>query len=522
MYLGVYMKKERRKTRLACLWIAFLLLIGLPVFADDTVKTIEELDKEISLTVSSSSGSPLVLEFLLNDPSALVKEIHFYFQSDAKHDFSYVITGEEETDKEKNKKVYKGIPFRESGTVHQATVELVTDHGALYWEYEIAFADYQWGRDNLSFANDKAFRNAAGSVSEYALTWATERFGEIDDELQLLLMSYMYRLFRENIGICYGFSAAGMYYRTFPSVLETTYYSAYELSEDDPAVVEFVHMLQNDIVYHLFSSGEISAEMEHGPQDITGIRDEIITSIRQDIPIILGYFGKNTHHSMLIYGYINDMTQNQISMIAANNWNRNQDDPQYSKDTVLIPFYEKEGVYRIDWLGYTYDPKDRLFVIDPLQSIAFSRETFESILSLEREMLISAGRYRVIIENLQWAYVEDSQNKKRGYDGLRNWWDMLDIIFRRFDHILTFDIPKDRELTLSLGEGLWNARQDRFAVSNLYVALGDGEKLEVFIQRDLSIGVNEKRQFTLAFPIQELIRKQDAIEHTRSENTSEH
>ena len=516
------MKRERRKTRLACLWIAFLLLIGLPVFANDTVKTIEELDKEISLTVSTSSGSPLVLEFLLKDPLALVKEIHFYFQSDTEQDFSYVITGEEETDKEKNKKVYKGLPYQKFGALHQTKVELVTAYGSIYRNYEIAFADYQWGRDNLSFANDKAFRDAAGSVSDYALTWATSRFGTIDDELQLLLMSYMYRLFRENIGICYGFSATGMYYKAFPSVLEKPYGTPFELSEDDHAVVALVHMLQNDIVYHLFSSGEISAEMEHGPQDITGIRDEIITFIRQDIPIILGYFGKNTHHSMLIYGYINDITQNRISMIAANNWNRNQDDPLHSKDAVLVPFYEHDGMLRLDWLGYTYDPKDRLFVIDPLQSIAFSRETFESILSLEREMLISAGRYRVIIENLQWAYVQDNQNKKRGYDGLRNWWDMLDIIFRRFDHILTFDIPKDRELTLSLGEGLWNARQDRFAVSNLYVALGYGEKLEVFIQRDLSIGVNEKRQFTLAFPIQELIRKQDAMEHTRSENTSEH
>jgi hypothetical protein len=522
LYLGSDMKRGILKPSLACLLVSLLLLVGLPAFAIDMVKTAKDIDDDISLTVSSSSGSPLVLEFLLNDPSALVKEIHFYFQSNTEHDFSYVITGEEETDSTGNIEVYKGIPYQESGTVHQTSVELVTDHGTVYRDYEIAFTDFQWGRDNLSFANDKAFRNAAGSVSEYALAWAKSRFGEIDDELEFLLMSYMYRLFRENIGICYGFSAAGIYYKTFPSVLETSYATAYEMSEDDLAVVEFVHMLQNDIVYHLFSSGEVSAELKHGPQDIGDIRDEIITWIGQATPIVLGYFGKNTHHSMLVYGYIKDKELNRISFIAANNWNRNQNDPLHSEDTVLIPFYQQDEMLRFDWLEYTYDPMDRLFVIDPRQPIEHSKEVFESILALERDILISEGKYRVIIENLQWAYVDDGAGKKRGYDGLRNWWDMSDITFRRFDHIITFDIPKNRELTLTVGEGIWNPRQKQFAVSNVYVALSKGNELDVFIQRDLSIEVNEKSQFLLTFPIQQLSQRQNTIEHTRSENTSEH
>ncbi len=476
--------------------LLFLMILS-GAAAEDLI-TLEEMDREIILNASSRGGTPLLLEFHLQDPSGHVKQVNFDFTGNGITDYAFFLPAvPEEEEGENPPPVYRGIPYRGFGDVHYMKVQLVTEAGSLYRDFEIAFTDFQWGRDNLSFANDNRFRDTAGAVSDYVLDWARSRFGSIDEQQEMLLVSLMYRLFRGNIGRCYGFSALGLYYQAYSWVLGAQYEHAYDLPEKNRDVISLLHMLQNDIVYHVFSAGDISPELDHGPQDLAAEREKILTSIGEGTPLVLGYLSRNTHHSMVAFGYIMDVKQDRLLITAANNWNREQADNMFSKDALMIPLYMKDGTYRVDWLSYTYRDEDRLIVIDPLRPFFHNRESFDFLLEEERQLIISGEKDRVIVEHPLFAYAEDDTGAKRGYDGTRSWWGIPGISLRRFDDIFIFDIPRDLVLTLSVGGGGWNDRQERFKLPNIYFALGHEDKLEIISARGLDIGEDEVMVYEL-------------------------
>ncbi len=451
-----------------------------------------------SFTVNSTGGTPFLLEFHLEDPDETVQEVRFDFSANGVTDYLFLVTDDHR--EEEKILVYRGIPHRGFTSVHRMTVELVTTEHSYFRTYETAFADFQWGRDNLRFANDNRFRDTAGPVSDYLLDWAAARFGPLTEEQEMLLISLMYRLFRGNIGRCYGFSASGLYYHAHPWVIDGDYPYAYALDEQDPQVIELIHMVQNDIVYEIFSSDGISPELDHGPEDLSVQRGEIISSIRSGRPVILGYLSRNTHHSMTAFGYIKEVDTGRLLVTAANNWNRDQSDTLNSKDAVIIPIYEKDGTYQVDWLTYTYRSEDRLFVIDPAGRTVYSRETFDFLLEQEKQQILSEKKVRIIAEHPLWAYLEDDAGIKRGFDGMRSWWSIPGVSYRRFDDIFIFDIPRNRELTLHIGGGSWNDRREEFKAPSLYIAAPHGDEFEVTVLRNLDIGEEESMSFTLTVP----------------------
>ncbi len=473
-----------------------MLLAGMSVPTANDLSFLAEVDASVLLEAASPGGTPLLLELSLKDSNGYVQRAEFDFGSNGVIDLSV-----NPHDLEEDQPLYRGIPFRSFGRLHTMDIYLHTEAGILRRSIETAFADYQWGRDNLSFANDNRFRDTAGAVSTYLLDWAESRFGTLSDEETYLLVSLMYRLFRGNIGRCYGFSSLGLYYQDYPGSISGNYASAYELDERDPEVLSLIHILQNDIVYHIFSTREVSPELDHEPEDLSFQREEIIASLQEGRPVVLGYLSSRTHHSMVVYGYINLVDQDRILLTAGNNWNRNQQDNMSSDDAVLLPLYRQDGSYRLDWLSYTYRPEDRVFVLHPTRQYHPSRETLAALLEQERVQIIEDNKHRIIVEHFEWAYLEDDKGSKRGYDGTRGWWGFPGVEYRRFDDIFIFNVPADLEAWLAIGPANWNDRLERPKNAHVSAALFEEGVLDVFVLRDILHGEEEKKILPLNSPL---------------------
>ena len=477
--------------------ILMMLLSSTAVLTANDPPSLEEVDAALKLDVSSPGGTPLLLEFSLEDPEGYALRAEIDFGTNGVIDYALSLT-----DLEEDQPFYRGIPFRGFAAVHRMHIYLHTEAGVITRAVEIAFADYQWGRDNLSFANDNRFRDTAGAISVYLLEWARSRFGSISDEETSLLVSLMYRLFRGNIGRCYGFSSLGLYYQAHPYSISGDYAWAYELDEKDPEVQSLIHMLQHDIVYHIFSTGEISPDLDHELEDLSIQRGEIMTALQAGRPVVLGYLSSRTHHSMVVYGYIHLIEQDRLVLTAGNNWNRDQWNNMDSEDAKLLDLYNKDGIYRLDWLTYTHRDHDRVFVIDPIRSYSPRRDVLEALLEDEKERIRKSGKHRIILEHPRWAYLADEDDRKRGYDGTRHWWGFPGVDYRRFDDIFIFDIPPDVEAELFFGGESWNTRLEKPKEIHLAAALVKEGQLEAAVVRDIRLGDDEQMVLKLEYPLQ--------------------
>jgi len=473
--------------------IIVLLISAGGIYAEDPL-TLEEIEQEVKLTVSSSSGAPLLLEFSLIDPHGYVQRASIDFHRNGVIDYAVSLPLEPEDDgndedEDENDNgdavVYRGIPFMVPGEEYSLEIQLETEQGVLTRPFTVSFSDFQWGRDNLRFANDNTFRGKVEPASDYLLSWAESRFGELSEQEAYLLVSLMYRMFRGNIGRCYGFSSAGMYYQEFPDVLSTDAKRAYDLNENDPEVQELIHTVQNDIMFHILITQDVPLDMEaRTPQDLSRKIDVIKSYILEGKPVSVGYLSRGTHHSMVVYGFIYDEHRDRMKLTAANNWSREQKNNLSSEDVVLIPFYWDDGFLTFDWLRHTYQEKDRLFIVDPRREYHYERDTLEHILAKEHEKLIEDAKHRIIAEHVGWAYAEDDEESKRGYDGNRHYWGIPNILIRRFNDIHIMEVPADLEVSFYTG-GKECEDSDECGILNLYIALYHEDEMMFYARRDV-------------------------------------
>ncbi len=471
--------------RVYCITAACFLVLGGLLAADDP-PPLEELDRSLSITVSSESGTAPLFEFFLNDPKGIVNSVSFDLTGNGIPDYLVHIESLEEDDAERGL-VYRGIPYLEHGQLHTLKVLMETDYGIFTRVFEIAFAPYQFGRDNLSFANDSTFRNKSPEISRVLVQWAHDRFGELTDEEEFLLINLMYRLFRGNIGRCYGFSAGGLYYHAHKEALGWEYADAFHLDEDDPEVVRLLHNLQNDIVFSIFATGAVDPELKHPPQDIRPKIARIKESILDGRPVVIGYMSRDTHHSMVVFGYVRNTFDGNTVLLVANNWNRDQKSNLVSKDAVNLPVYEQDGQLHLDWLSYRYRSEDLVFIIDPMHIQLPDRDAFMAVLDHEREFLISQGYIRIIVESTDRAYVIDDRGQKRGYVNPGFQWGISGSNFRRIDDIYLMDLPADRDYELVLGIRRLNQYLDTWKDAHFYIAFPDEAGLHTAVKRNIPV-----------------------------------
>lgn len=439
--------------------------------------------QSIRLNLASHSGAPLVLEFSLEDPDGLVREVVFDFDSDGKAEKVVEIPGEpgdegsgEEPGKEPSEDesdseglLYKGIPYDVPGVYHPV-VELHTELGSVRRELEVAFTDFVWGRDNYRFANDGEYENKLDFVSTTVLEWAGERFGPIDQEQRMLLLYFMYSMYKGSIGRCYGFTGGQVHYLNggeFPS----PYTSVYELAESDQRVTRSMDWVQNDIVFSSFLSGRIDViQRQNGEK----LKQELRTareSIAEGRPIIIGYISNRMHHSMVVYGYFHDPAAQELTLVTANNWERNQSDNTFSEDAENVKVELSREPPRMRW--YDVSKKrtrfpQKIFTVTLDDTDLLVREQLMELLARMEDDIRSLGKRVVMVEAVKTAYIENEEGKKRGYARPEYLYQIYDADLKKIDYNYLFKIPAEGEFVLKLADPEYNKQLDRTKQVNVF------------------------------------------------------
>jgi len=305
------------------------IIIGLMIFTMLLAVSVRaqtlpaDLNQSIHLNVECHSGTPLVLEFVLKAPEDMVRSVSFDFESDGEYDLSISRPTEEV--------IFRGVPFRKAGT-YRTTAYVHTKEGNFTREYIIAYTEFVWGRDNFQFANDGKFEDSGDFVSDTLIEWAENQFGQLSQDEKVLLLSIMYDIYKGSIGRCYGFTGEQIYYITHPGNIPEQYGSIYWMREEDRTIFRNMDYIQNDIVFSNLLSGKISVQEQQNRDDLMRELDVIKESIGEGEPIIIGYLSNLMHHSMVVYGYFEDLFRGTVTLLTANNWEREQNNNTFSED----------------------------------------------------------------------------------------------------------------------------------------------------------------------------------------------
>ncbi len=369
--------------------------------------------EEVTLSIAALGGSPLHLEVSLRDPHQRAESV--IVESDRVRVERSVPPGDpdignNESDSEGDPTyTFTVSPFDEAG-VHDLVVELrgpgegkesLVDRR----EYRVGFADYVWGRDNFSFANDTRYRGDVESYSELLNPWLRDRFGPIAPDDRAVLLFFAYEVLRGQLGLCYAFSGAAVLYHRFPEQLPRFSDTVYSIREANRVVREKMSRLQNDIVFQRFVVDDVSAEPQSHRQvaaQLQIIRD----GIDRGEPVVIGTLAPERHHSMAAYGYIENRRTGQVTVVAANNWDRNETD-NYSNASVENIHVNPVASFPAPPLAWPlarhapYREPTHLVAVELQEEYSHDPGVLNTLIGKYRQELISRGRRTVILEGIQ-------------------------------------------------------------------------------------------------------------------------
>ena len=461
------------------------LLIMLNTFTLSLAQTIPvmtvDVNESLHLDVESHSGTPPVLEFVLKGPEGTVRFLSFDFESDGTHDLLI--------DEIHGEVVFRGVPFRKPGLYH-TTVYLYTGEGRFTREFNIAYTDFVWGRDNFRFANDGKFEDAGDFVSETLVEWAEDRFGPLSQEQQVLLLSVMYDIYKGSIGRCYGFTGEQIYYINNPERIPSPYGSIYWMGEKNRELFRNMDYVQNDIVFANFLSGKINVKE---PQDREGLLREldiIKRSIEQGESIIIGYLSNRMHHSMVVYGYFENLFRNKITLLTANNWEREQENNTYSEDAENIVIELHQNKPRLSWYDLTkkrYRYPKGIFAVRREEQYELPFENLENLLNSAAREIIESDRAVIMVEKTETAYMTDGEGNKRGYSKPKHYREIDEVTFKKIDYNFIFEYPAGEEYRLVLKKRRYNKERDEYKKVNLFAIVPRGDSLQTMVMKDVPV-----------------------------------
>jgi hypothetical protein len=443
-------------------------------------------DEQIGLEVECHSGTPLVLEYVLTDTQKLVQKIYIDFDDDGVVDISLdppARTGEE------GMVIFRGVPYRKSGK-YRCTVFLKTLVGTFAREYIISFTDFVWGRDNFSFANDGKFENVIDFVSKTLVEWAEDRFGTLSREEQVLLLYIMYSIYKGSIGRCYGFTGGEIFYIDSPQKLPEGCTSVFSIPEGDENIIREMDYVQNDIVFSNFLLGDMDLNKTQSEEDLLKEVGKVKASIDEGKKIILGYISPKMHHSLVSYGYIEDLKRGSTTLVVANNWERNQDNNVFSEDAENLVVSRKEGTLSVSWFDLTKQEErnpEKLFAIPRKDRYHLDAQEFHSFMKRTGERVLKEQNIILMIEEVEVAYVIDGQSRKKGYKRPRYFNETEEISFKKIDYNYVFEMPVQGQYRLLLKNPRYNEELGRYKDVNLYGIIPSEAGLEMAMLRKLPV-----------------------------------
>jgi len=417
------------------------------------------------------TGNPALLEFYLTDKEGVIKEVELATEGGR---FLWEIPDlEDRGDKGVELRIQ---PFLKPGSydfiLHLKGKEDFTESRS----FRLVFTDFVWGRDNFSFANDGEYEKLLGSYSAVLFSWLMERFGEIPDWQRFILVHYMYSLFSGSTGNCYAFSGSMKRYHDKPELLPWYYRSIYGVYERSTAFQKEMHHLQMDMVFDHFviggyspSSPEGSEETPRGTpgrtatqsglqgrEETLGELEGIKKSLEKGRPVVMGLMAPDLHHSLLVYGYLENHNAGTLDLLAANNWNREQNNNLFSKDADNLRFHlspDREGPlmeWSNRWAKRRHFP-ERIFVVGVRDNYSHSLEALEGFLEEGYREVFQGRKAILVVEKSKEAWLE-LEDKKTGFFENRTVQELEGIVYYNADGNHLFEISSAGEYLLRFAD----------------------------------------------------------------------
>ncbi len=241
--------------------------------------TLGAAETAFTLDLRSRSGSPLLLELLLDDPAQSLTKLRVETEVG---DAGFLLPGLEHSQTFLS-------PFYTPG-IYPVTITVESEDDVWQRKLEIGFSEFIWGRDNFRFSNIRSEYWGILPYSKALFPWAEKRFGIQNPEDRILLLNVTYHIFNGRIGRCYAFSGSQVLYVRSPELLPRYYSKIYNIRETNISVQTEMNMLQNDIMYDHFMVNGYDYTIK---QDLPALRAEL-TDIMNRISlgelVSIGYF----------------------------------------------------------------------------------------------------------------------------------------------------------------------------------------------------------------------------------------
>ncbi|MFW6215465.1 MAG: hypothetical protein ACOC45_05920, partial [Alkalispirochaetaceae bacterium] len=380
---------------------ALILLLTLPSLLGADPRS-PELE---ALQLRSFSGTPLLLEIALREDFPVPGKLIARSGGDM-HTFTLLEPPPEHA---------SGLrlsPYLVPGRYElEFELEALKEGGATLgsWSYTISFTEFVWGRDNYRFGNNADYESVIGDYSEILSSWLEERFDLQDPGDRVILTDLMYSLFGRNSGRCYAFSVSGLSYLLDPDSLPEPYESVYDIRPGVSRIQREMNYLQFDVVYDqiLPGGGRDLQEPQANRERLVEL-ERIMERIDRQEPVAVGVTGAELHHSMLVFGYIENHATRSVDLLVANNWKSREELNLRSRDAEMVRIYREpaEGSRAMewrDWEGLRRRQPERMFVVEPPEGEERDPRLLKTILSRRREELSTRQEAILIVENARNA-----------------------------------------------------------------------------------------------------------------------
>ncbi|UCB45011.1 MAG: hypothetical protein JSV25_12440 [Spirochaetota bacterium] len=449
-------------------------------------------NKMLQLDIECHSGTPLILEFVITKGKDIgIKRIDFDFESDGVIDLTL--------EKIHGEVIFRGVPYSKKGT-YKASLYFETVYGTFMREYIISYTDFIWGRDNFSFANDGKFENIIEFVSDTVVEWAEDRFGALNQEQKIMVLYLMYGIYKGSIGRCYGFSSGESYYLSKPERLPAPYATTYEIDEMDRRIIQGMDWRQNDIVFSTVISGAIDLYGEQDSSSLREVLERIKSTIASGNSIIIPYISQKMHHSMAAYGHFENLFRDSVTLLVANNWEREQNSNVYSEDAENIVIQFSRNSHRITWYDLTkrrHRYPEKIFALTYDENYRLAPDDFLYLIEKTKRDIVENDRFILIIEQVEHAYMVNDEGKKKGYSKPKRLNEFEEVSYRKIDYNYIFEIPKEGNYSLVLKKKRFNKERKVYYRVNIFGLFPRDGKLESFVMRDVDLQGEVEKVFTV-------------------------
>jgi hypothetical protein len=191
-----------------------------------------------------------------------------------------------------------------------------------------------------------------------------------------------------------------------------------------------------------------------------------------------------------VYGYFENIFRKRVTLLTANNWEREQNNNTFSEDAenIIVELDREEP--KLSWYDLTkkrYRYPSSIFAVKREIQYDLSSIDFDGLLADVRKKIIESGNVVLMVEKTETSIITDSAGKKEGYSKPRYFREIRDVSFKKLDYNYIFNLPVSEEYHLTLRKRRYNKQQKEYKIVNLFaiIPLDDGIRSQVI--RDVPV-----------------------------------